>query len=69
MDNWRRRNPPQIPPNTKFPRRYSVKAALQTHNKKRVIQTGVDYRPPRVYDDRDGQVERFKNIRYIIMLD
>lgn len=41
---------------------YSVKAALQNqYNKKRVIQTGVDYSPVsmRVYDDRDGQVERF----------
>ena len=41
---------------------YSVKAALQNqYNKKRIIQTGVDYSPiqMRVYDDRQAQVENF----------
>ena len=36
-------------------------AAQNQYNKKRLIQTGIDYTPVtmRVYDDRDAQVERF----------
>ena len=36
-------------------------SAQNQHNKKRLIQTGIDYSPVtmRVHDDRDAQVERF----------
>ena len=36
-------------------------SAQNQYNKKRLIQTGIDYTPVtmRVYDDRDAQVERF----------
>tara|TARA_B100001287_G_scaffold276529_1_gene287735 strand:+ start:4696 stop:5385 length:690 start_codon:yes stop_codon:yes gene_type:complete len=36
-------------------------SAQNQYNKKRLIQTGIDYSPVtmRVYDDRDAQVERF----------
>ena len=41
---------------------FSEYSAQNQYNKKRLIQTGIDYSPVtmRVYDDRDAQVERFQ---------